>query len=76
MWVPGWNWLTGPQIWASLATLTAFEICLGIDNLVFIMSSKAARETASAPFRSWAGRQPRLPPMSQAAVDGRHDDVL
>ena len=30
------EWLTDPQIWASLLTLTALEIVLGIDNLVFI----------------------------------------
>ncbi len=30
------TWLTDPQIWASLLTLTALEIVLGIDNLVFI----------------------------------------
>ena len=30
------DWLTDPQIWASLLTLTAIEIVLGIDNLVFI----------------------------------------
>ena len=30
------GWLTDPQIWASLVTLTALEIVLGIDNLVFI----------------------------------------
>jgi predicted tellurium resistance membrane protein TerC len=30
------DWLTNPQIWASLVTLTALEIVLGIDNLVFI----------------------------------------
>jgi predicted tellurium resistance membrane protein TerC len=29
-------WLTDPQIWASLVTLTAMEIVLGIDNLIFI----------------------------------------
>src|SRR5690242_7545444 len=29
-------WLGDPQIWASLLTLTALEIVLGIDNLVFI----------------------------------------
>jgi predicted tellurium resistance membrane protein TerC len=29
--------LADPQIWASLATLTAMEIVLGIDNLVFIV---------------------------------------
>ena len=30
------DWLTDPQIWASLLTLTALEIVLGIDNLIFI----------------------------------------
>jgi len=30
------EWLTDPQVWASLVTLTALEIVLGIDNLVFI----------------------------------------
>jgi predicted tellurium resistance membrane protein TerC len=30
------NWLTDPEIWASLLALTALEIVLGIDNLVFI----------------------------------------
>jgi predicted tellurium resistance membrane protein TerC len=29
-------WLSDPEIWASLITLTALEIVLGIDNLVFI----------------------------------------
>ncbi len=30
------EWLTDPQLWAGLLTLTALEIVLGIDNLVFI----------------------------------------
>jgi predicted tellurium resistance membrane protein TerC len=30
------DWLSDPQIWASLLTLTALEIVLGIDNIVFI----------------------------------------
>jgi predicted tellurium resistance membrane protein TerC len=30
------DWLTDPEIWASLITLTALEIVLGVDNLVFI----------------------------------------
>ena len=29
-------WVTNPQIWLSLITLSALEIVLGIDNLVFI----------------------------------------
>jgi predicted tellurium resistance membrane protein TerC len=30
------DWLTDPQIWISLFTLTALEIVLGIDNVIFI----------------------------------------
>ena len=30
------DWLSDPAIWASLVTLTAMEIVLGIDNVVFI----------------------------------------
>ena len=30
------EWLTNPEIWLSLVTLTTLEIVLGIDNLVFI----------------------------------------
>lgn len=30
------NWVSDPQIWISLLTLTVLEIVLGIDNIVFI----------------------------------------
>ncbi|MDX1421793.1 MAG: TerC family protein [Kiloniellales bacterium] len=30
------DWIGDPQIWASLLTLTALEIVLGIDNVIFI----------------------------------------
>lgn len=30
------DWLTDPQIWIAFATLTALELVLGIDNVVFI----------------------------------------
>ncbi len=30
------DWITDPQVWIALATLTALEIVLGIDNIVFI----------------------------------------
>src|SRR5882762_6174659 len=30
------EWLTRPEIWISLLTLTVLEIVLGIDNIVFI----------------------------------------
>ncbi|MDX1420911.1 MAG: TerC family protein [Rubricoccaceae bacterium] len=30
------DWLSDPQAWAALGTLTALEIVLGIDNIIFI----------------------------------------
>ncbi len=30
------EWITDPQIWIALLTLTALEIVLGIDNIIFI----------------------------------------
>ncbi|MCP5114492.1 MAG: TerC family protein [bacterium] len=30
------DWLSDPQIWLALATLTTLEIVLGIDNIIFI----------------------------------------
>jgi predicted tellurium resistance membrane protein TerC len=32
----GFEWLADPQAWITLVTLSAIEIVLGIDNLVFI----------------------------------------
>ena len=42
------DWLTDPGLWASLLTLTALEIVLGIDNLVFISVLTARLETSKA----------------------------
>ena len=38
------EWMTDPQAWVALATLTALEIVLGIDNIIFIsiLSGKLA----------------------------------
>jgi predicted tellurium resistance membrane protein TerC len=30
------EWLLDPQIWLALITLTALEIVLGVDNIIFI----------------------------------------
>ena len=30
------EWLTNPEIWVALITLTVLEIVLGIDNIIFI----------------------------------------
>ncbi len=41
-------WVTDPQIWASLVTLTVMEIVLGIDNIVFISVIVARLPAATA----------------------------
>src|SRR5687768_11733029 len=43
------DWVTQPEIWISLVTLTVLEIVLGIDNLVFIsiLSAKLPPEQQS-----------------------------
>lgn len=40
------DWITNPEIWVSLLTLTVLEIILGIDNIVFIsiLAGKLPRE--------------------------------
>lgn len=40
------DWLTNPDIWIALLTLTALEIVLGIDNIIFIsiLSGKLPRK--------------------------------
>ena len=30
------EWLVDPQVWMALVTLSALEIVLGIDNIIFI----------------------------------------
>jgi predicted tellurium resistance membrane protein TerC len=44
------EWLTSPEIWAALVTLTVLEIVLGIDNIIFIsiLAAQAAEEPAGA----------------------------
>src|SRR5262245_39427421 len=40
------DWISDPQAWIALLTLTALEIVLGIDNIVFIsiLSDKLPRD--------------------------------
>jgi predicted tellurium resistance membrane protein TerC len=47
------SWLSDPQVWASLVTLTLLETVLGIDNLVFI----ALLAGRVAPHRQHRARQ-------------------
>ena len=30
------DWLANPEVWIALGTLTALEIVLGIDNIIFL----------------------------------------
>ncbi|MEK6630683.1 MAG: hypothetical protein AABY89_08100, partial [Acidobacteriota bacterium] len=30
------DWLTNPQTWIALITLTSLEVVLGVDNVIFI----------------------------------------
>jgi len=43
------DWITDPQAWVALVTLTAIEIVLGIDNIVFIsiLSAKLRKSNQS-----------------------------
>jgi hypothetical protein len=63
------EWLTDPQIWIALATLTFLEIVLGVDNVIFIsiLSGKLPRRSAAACPPPWPAR---------GDGDARHAAVL
>ncbi len=60
------SWLADPQAWLALGTLTALEIVLGIDNIIFIsiLASKLPQaEQARARFwglNEFIGRHPTI----------------
>ena len=49
------DWLTNPDIWIGLATLTALEIVLGVDNVIFIslLAGKLPTRSADAGASTW-----------------------
>jgi len=51
------EWLTSPETWISLVTLTVLEIVLGIDNIVFIsiLAGKLPREQQAKARRMGLG---------------------
>ncbi|MGH8480934.1 MAG: TerC family protein [Nevskiaceae bacterium] len=52
------DWLLNPEIWAALLTLTALEIVLGVDNIIFlsiIVSKLPAHQQDSARILGLAG---------------------
>ena len=53
------DWITNPEAWIALLTLTVMEIVLGIDNVVFIsvLVQRLPASSATVPGRSaWASR--------------------
>ena len=48
------EWVPNPEIWIALATLTALEIVLGIDNIIFI----SILSTKLPQARPWDLRSP------------------
>ena len=53
------QWITSPEAWVALATLTALEIVLGIDNIIFIsiLSGRLPRAQSRGPAPSvWQAR--------------------
>src|ERR687896_540290 len=49
------EWLTNPDIWIALITLTALEIVLGVDNIIFISILVAKLPAAQQPRARYIG---------------------
>ena len=45
-------WITDPNAWLALGTLTLLEIVLGIDNIIFLSLSWLSSPPPSAPMRA------------------------
>ena len=61
------EWISDPQIWASLFTLTALEIVLGIDNIIFISIISARLPESQAENARRDARALPKPPIWHAA---------
>ena len=58
------EWISDPQAWVALLTLTALEIVLGVDNIVFIsiLSARLPEEQPAAVYSTSPTRRRSLPP--------------
>ena len=63
------DWITDPNAWIGLLTLTVLEIVLGIDNIIFIsiLAGKLPRGSASAQRAARPARRVLLAPAAAAA---------
>ena len=48
-----------PQVWIAFATLTALELVLGIDNIIFISTWSTGSRARSASARAASASRPR-----------------
>lgn len=54
-------WITDPNAWLALGTLTLLEIVLGIDNIIFLSLVVAKLPTAQRAHAAvWGWREPWL----------------
>ena len=60
------EWIASPEAWVALATLTALEIVLGIDNIIFI-SILVGRLPAACNMKG-----PRVPSIFHRQIGKRH----
>ena len=53
------DWISQPEAWIALATLTVLEVILGIDNIIFIsILSEKVRADQRARLGGWGLRSP------------------
>jgi len=74
----GMDWLSNPEIWISLLTLTLLEIVLGIDNIVFISILAGKLPEGQQATAGWTepGAHHAHPAAMRAGVDGEVDRAL
>ena len=60
--------LLDPKTWASFLTLTALEIVLGIDNLLFITIVSGIVHAAQSPLRSVRVNKSNVPGICDISV--------
>ena len=69
------DWLTSPEAWIALVSLTALEIVLGIDNIIFISILVGRLPPAQRQRARVIGLAPRDGDAHRAAAFARLDDA-
>ena len=69
------EWLTSPEAWIALLTLTGLEIVLGVDNIIFISILVGPPVAGAAAAGARARPRPRDGHAHRAAAVARVDDA-